>query len=292
MTVKVGSRDSKLAVIQVQMVIDTIKKAHPHIDCQLITMSSAGDKDQSKALDEFKQPSLFSDQLEQALADKRIDIAVHSYKDLPVDMPLELPIVAVGERENPMDVLVLPKSGTMGNAPVGCSCKRRSLQFKALYPELETKTIRGSVISRLEQLDRGDYGALILAAAGLIRLGLSDRISQQFTLEQMIPSACQGILAVQGRAGESHSYLWEFHSKKAQIAAEAELAFVQGLEDKSYNNGVLAQVGEKSLTLTGMILLPDGSIIRSSATGSVKQPKSLGKALARRLCRQEGGSES
>ena len=137
-------------------------------------------------------------ELDRALLEKRSDLSVHSLKDMPMETPEELPIVAFSRREDPRDVLVLPegKDAIDFSKPLGCSSQRRILQLKELFPQAEYKSIRGNVITRLRKLDEGEYGGLILAAAGLKRLGLSHRISRYFEPEEMIPAAGKGILAV------------------------------------------------------------------------------------------------
>lgn len=283
-TVKVGSRDSALAIVQSKRVIDIIKKHHPELDVQLVPMSSHGDRDLKKSLDSYKMPNLFSDDLERALYDKTIDIAIHSYKDLPIDENPELPIVALGERGDALDALVLSDSDKEDKV-IGTSCRRRALQLKEMYPNYTTKMIRGAVPLRIEQMDKGDFDGVVLAVAGLERLGLLDRISRTFTKEEMVPSACQGVKAVQGRKGEDYSYLDCFDCEETHIISEAELTFVRALrsDGNNYNNGVCAEIHGDQIEIIGIYITPDQRIIKSSIRGSVKDHKELALKLAKEV---------
>ena len=205
----IGSRESRLAVIQYEMVMDFIRENCPETELELLTMKTTGDLILDRTLDKVGGKGLFVKELDRALMDRRSDLSVHSLKDMPMEVPKELPIVAFSRREDPRDVLVLPEGcGEWSpGKPIGCSSLRRMIQLKELLPEAEFKPVRGNVITRLAKLDAGEYSALILAAAGLKRLGLEERISRYFEPEEMIPSAGQGILAVQGRAGGDYDYL-------------------------------------------------------------------------------------
>lgn len=230
--IRVGSRESKLAVIQSQLVMDCIKKNHPEIELELITMKTTGDKILDKTLDKIGGKGLFVKELDKALLNKKIDIAVHSLKDMPMEVKEELPIIAFSKREDPRDVLILPKGikELNPNLPIGCSSLRRTLQMKKLYPNIEVAPIRGNVITRLAKLDAGEYSALVLAAAGIKRLGLEERITKIFTIEEMLPAAGQGIMAIQGRIGEDYSFLDCVNDLEAEISADCERAFVRELD--------------------------------------------------------------
>ena len=149
-----------------------------------------------------------------------------------MEIPKGLPLVAFSKREDPRDVLVLPKGCSEMDPmkPIGCSSLRRQLQLSRLFPQTPCKNIRGNVLTRLEKLDRGEYGALVLACAGLKRLGLEERISRYFGPEEMIPAAGQGILGIQGREGEDYSYLDVYDHQESRYAALAERAFVRELD--------------------------------------------------------------
>ena len=172
-------------------------------NAELVTMKTTGDQILNRTLEQIGGKGLFVKELDQALRDGRVDFTVHSLKDLPLDVPEDLPLAAFSQRADPRDVLVLPAGAAALDPakPIGCSSRRRQLQLRALYPGMEFAPVRGNVLTRLRKLDEGAYSALVLAAAGLQRLGLLDRISRYFSVEEMLPAAGQGILAVQTRRG-------------------------------------------------------------------------------------------
>ena len=210
--IRIGSRESRLAVIQSEMVMDYIKNQCPEYEPELVTMKTTGDKILDRTLDKIGGKGLFVKELDAALLDGRSDLSVHSLKDMPAEIPEELPLIGFSMREDPRDVLVLPEGVTEldFSKPVGCSSQRRMLQFQKLYPQAVFAPIRGNVQTRLAKLDSGEFSATILAAAGLKRLGLENRITRYFSVEEMIPAAGQGVLALQGRAGEDYAFLYLF----------------------------------------------------------------------------------
>ena len=222
--IKVGSRDSKLAVVQAEEVCRALG------DCELITMKTLGDMILDKTLDQVGGKGLFVKELDRALADRRVDLTVHSLKDVPMEQPEGLPLVAFTRREDARDALVLPQGGAWDKSkPIGCSSARRRVQLAALFPDLEVKPVRGNVLTRLDKLDRGEYGALVLAAAGLNRLGLANRITRYFSPDEIIPAAGQAILAVQGREGELAEEVKKLDDADAHDCATAERSFVKTL---------------------------------------------------------------
>lgn len=283
----VGSRESRLAVIQSQVVMDFIKNAHPQMEVELLTMKTTGDIILDKTLDQIGGKGLFVKELDKALLEGRSDLSVHSLKDMPMETPEELPLVAFSVREDPRDVLVLPEGADRMDLskPIGCSSKRRILQLKELFPDACFQTVRGNVLTRLRKLDDGEYGALVLAAAGLKRLGLENRISRYFTTEEIIPAAGQGILAIQGRKGEDYSFLDGFRDQAAEYAAICERAFVRTL-----NGGCSSPVaahavvdGEK-LTLRGLYYDDQTDGYRKGIVeGPVSEAEEIGVFLAKRL---------
>lgn len=251
----IGSRDSILAVIQSEMVRTYILEHHPELDVDILKMKTTGDKILNQALEKIGGKGLFVKELDAALMDGRSVLSVHSLKDVPMILPEELPLLGFSKREDPRDALVLPDGKTEidFDKPVGCSSRRRMIQFQKMYPQATFATIRGNVQTRLRKLDEGQYSATILAAAGLKRLGLEDRISRYFTTEEMIPAAGQGILAIQGRADHSYEYLDGFADADASACALAERAFVRGLGgDCSTPIAAFAQVDGKNLTIHTM----------------------------------------
>lgn len=229
---RIGSRESRLAVVQSEMVMEQIRQYHPELRLELVTMKTTGDIILDRSLDQVGGKGLFVKELDRALLEKRTDLSVHSLKDMPMEVPDALPLVAFSQREDPRDVLVLPKGRTEPDfsRPVGSSSLRRILQFQALYPQAQFKGVRGNVLTRLNKLDAGEYGALILAAAGMKRLGLEERINHYFAPEEMIPAAGQGILAIQGRAGETYDYLEPLRDAEGTLCALCERAFVRELD--------------------------------------------------------------
>ena len=183
-----------LAVAQTKILQEYIEKNCPGISAEILTMKTTGDKILEKRLDEIGGKGLFVKELDRALLENRSQLSVHSLKDMPMETDEALPILGFSGREDPRDVLVLPAGRTEPDPalPIGTSSLRRELQLKKLYPGIKAEMIRGNVNSRLKKLDEGKYGALVLAAAGLKRLGLSERISRYFSVEEMLPAAGQG----------------------------------------------------------------------------------------------------
>jgi hydroxymethylbilane synthase len=290
-TVRVGSRESELAVRQANIVMRAIAASDPEIECELITMRTSGDRDLEQSLDAIGGKGLFIKELEQALYDDLIDIAVHSYKDMPYEDNPELPIVALSVREAPFDALVLPDGvNELDNSlPVGSSSQRRAIQFKRLVTDVEIKSIRGNVNTRLAKLDLGEYSALILAQAGLIRLGLEDRITRVFSPAEMIPSGSQGILAVQARLGENCAYLSTFHSWESEVVSLAERQYLRALGSSCTSPvGVYGELADGQLNLIAMYVDAAGSIEVGEASGEAGKAQWLGEALANELLERAG----
>lgn len=286
----IGSRESALAVVQSEMVKAAIERNHPEMSVEILTMKTTGDRILDRTLDKVGGKGLFVKELAQALMDGRSDISVHSLKDMPMEVAKELPLIAYSKREDPRDVLVLPEGVKEldKNKPIGCSSLRRTLQLREIYPDMECKSVRGNVQTRLRKLDSGEYSALILAAAGLKRLGLTERISRYFEPEEMLPAAGQGILAVQGRQGEDLSFLQEFDDKEARYAALAERAFVRYL-DGGCSSPVAAHavVDGENITVWGLYYdEKSGAYKKGSLTGEVSRAEELGRTLAKKLKRE------
>ncbi|MCL1932049.1 MAG: hydroxymethylbilane synthase [Treponema sp.] len=285
-TIKIGSRDSALAVIQAKIVVNAIKEKNPALNFEIITIKTTGDKILDQSPDAVGGKGLFVKELESALMDGSIDIAVHSYKDMPWQETEKLPVVALSAREAPFDALVLPQGVDKidNSKPVGCSSQRRMIQFAQLYDGIRISPVRGNVPTRLAKLDNGEYSALILAQAGLNRLSLAHRISRVFTVDEMIPSASQGILAVQGRAGENYGYLAGFHNRESEIVSKAERQFLKTLGGGcTAPVAVYAQLHDNELLLTGMYVDDSGTIETGKLSGDIDKPERLGETLALRL---------
>lgn len=288
----VGSRESKLAVIQSYIVMDRIKAHHPELELELVTMKTTGDIILDKNLDKIGGKGLFVKELDKALYDGMIDISVHSLKDMPAEIPEDLPVAALSGREDPRDVMVLPRNGSLseaendiGSRSVGCSSARRTIQLLELFPGLTVKPVRGNVLTRLRKLDEGEYGALVLAYAGLKRLSLGERADRLFSVEEMIPSAGQGILAVQGRAGEDLGFLDCVNDRDSQDASRAERTFIKILDGGcSSPAAAYAELHGNELRLTGLYVdTGTGRKSRGSLTGDRSKAEELGSRLAMRL---------
>lgn len=288
----IGSRESALAVVQSRMVIAWLNEHHPELETELVTMKTTGDKILDRRLDQIGGKGLFVKELDKALLDHRTDFSVHSTKDLPMEIPEELPLVAFSTREDPRDVLVLPRGKDKPDLslPIGTSSLRRILQLQRLFPGARFQSVRGNLQTRIRKLDEGQYGAIILAAAGMKRMGLSDRISGYFDPADVIPSAGQAVLAVQGRQGEDASMFRDFADPDATDAVTAERAFV------AYLNGgcsspiaAHARISGSEISLDGLYVDEDThEAFRGSISGERNDARELGIRLAQKLQRHEG----
>ena len=288
--IRFGSRRSALAVAQTRILMDAVAAAHPELEVELVTMTTTGDvnmKPFSEASDKFGIKGLFTQELEEALKSGEIDVAVHSLKDVPMYANEELPIVAYSARGDARDALVLPEgAGEMDeNLPLGCSSARRRIQLAKLFPKLRVEPVRGNVNTRLRKLDEGQFSALVLAAAGLQRVGLGERISRYFTTDEMIPAPGQGILACQGRAGESYEYLDAVRCEAAACCARAERGFSAELGGGcTAPVGAYAEIIDGELTLHGFYADEAEGIYREGrACGRPDDAEELARGLARRL---------
>ena len=287
----VGSRESKLAVLQTNLVIEEIKKHNPDMEVELVTMKTTGDKILDRTLDKVGGKGLFVKELDKALIEGKVDLTVHSLKDMPMETPENLPIVAYSKREDPRDVLILPKGSEDidFSKPIGTSSFRREILLKSIYENVKVDWIRGNLQTRLEKLDSGMFSGIILAAAGIKRLGLENRISRYFSEDEMIPAAGQGILAIQGRSGEDYSFLENVNDRESEIVATAERSFVKIL-DGGCSSPVAAhgRIFGNKLTLKGLYYNEETKkYIIGETAGNIEDAKSLGESLALTL-KKEG----
>ena len=221
---------------------------------------------------------MFTREIEKGLQFGEIDIAVHSLKDLPVNMSPDLPIVAYSRRGNPFDALITNESG--GNV-IGSSSLRRRLQIARLYPAMKVVPVRGNVGTRLKKLDAGEFSGLVLAACGLQRLGLNDRIARIFAADEIMPSAGQGIIACQGRAGENYSYLSCVDDDISRDCATAERSFSRCIgAGCNIPAGAYAEISGDMIALKGLYIDDDGNFRRGKISGLRKDSESLGERLA------------
>lgn len=262
MIIRVGSRESALAVIQSEMLMDAIREVDDSIELELVTMKTKGDKILDRNLDKIGGKGLFIKELEIALAAEEVDLVVHCVKDMTMDVSEELPVLACSVREDPRDALILPEGVTELDLskPIGCSSNRRIIQLKQLYPEATFEPMRGNVQTRLAKVDSGHFAATLLAVAGLKRAGLEHRISRIFEPDEMIPSAGQGVLAVQGRAGQDTSFLKGFDDKDAWRSSLCERSFVRTLNGGCTSPiAAYASIDGDKIKLTGMDIDKDGN---------------------------------
>ena len=281
MKLRVGTRDSRLAVVQTELFVQALRQARPDIETEIVAMKTTGDKILNKTLDQVGGKGLFVKELDQALLEGHVDLTVHCVKDLPAELNPRLPLVAFSPREDPRDALVLPQGKTQldSSLPIGSASPRRRIQLEKLFPGRRVEPVRGNVLTRLEKLDSGQFGALVLAAAGLRRLGLEDRISRIFSPEEMLPAAGQGILAVQARADFDPSILAPLNDKEAALCALAERAFIQALDGGcSSPVAAYAQIKSGQMALRGLYWDESGWEIRQT-----QGPAEQGPQLARRL---------
>ena len=286
MKLRVGSRESRLAIVQTEYVMDAIRAAHPDIELELVTMKTTGDKILDRTLDKVGGKGLFVRELDAALREGRVDLTVHSCKDLPMELPEDLPLAAFTRREDPRDALVLPAGAAEWDRsrPVGSASLRRSLQLQALFPGLEVRPVRGNVVTRLGKLDGGAFGALVLAAAGLRRLGLEGRVSRFFEPEELLPAAGQGILTVQCRSGFDTAFLDCLRDREAEACALAERAFVGALNGGCSSPTAAYAVTENGrITVTGMYAGEANQVRKGSVSGPAEDGAALARGLADKL---------
>lgn len=285
--VRIGSRDSKLAVMQTELIMRAVTNYHPEIQFELVTMKTTGDVILNQTLDKIGGKGLFVKELDIALAEGRIDCCVHSLKDMPMEENPEFPITALPKRGDPRDVLVLPQKQHFEDITnqMGSSSFRRQIQLKKLFPSCHCLPVRGNIITRLKKLDCGEFSSLILAGAGLQRVGLSERISRYFSTDEMIPAAGQGILAVQSRKNKDVSFLSCIHNKESEYAALAERTFVRTLDGGcSSPIAAYAQIHGTELKLTGLYAKEhQWEYVIDSVTGNTKDAAQLGEQLAQTM---------
>ena len=300
---RIGSRESLLAVRQTELVMDRIRAIRPDWELELVTMKTTGDRILNKTLDQVGGKGLFVRELHEALREGRVDLAVHSLKDMPMEEEEELPIGAFIRRGDPRDCLVYRREWDKHNGHdrdvfiVGTSSARRRIQMARLHEEngikgaetaLEIRSVRGNIVTRLEKLDRGEYDALILAAAGLERAGVTGRELRYFEPDEMLPAAGQGILAVQCRKGFEPQLMEELNDLDTMAQALAERSFVRTL-----GGGCSSPVAAFACIKDGMLHLEglnchegSGHFWRQSVWGRPEEAEDIGIRLAERMKRK------
>lgn len=285
--IRIGTRESLLAVAQAELLKQYLETNHPQYQVTLVKIKTTGDKILDRSLDQIGGKGLFVKELDLALYENRTDLSVHSLKDLPMEVPKELPVLGFSQREAPQDVLVLPAGHTHPDPqkPIGTSSPRRRVQLAQLYPGFQICPVRGNILTRLQKLDSGSYGALVLAAAGLIRLGLSHRISRSFSPQEMVPAAGQGILAIQARQDFDAGLLTDFFDADARWQALAERSFVRALGGGCASPvAAYASISKERITLTGLLAEERfGNIKKASLSAPKQEAEQLGIRLAEQM---------
>ncbi len=291
MKFKVGTRGSKLALIQTQLVIDALKQHAPDAQVDIAIIKTEGDRNRNDSLTTLGGRGVFVRDIEERLLAGEIDCAVHSLKDLPTTQPDGLRLVAVLERADPRDAFVSAKYSSLQDLPhgahVGSSSLRRAAQLLTLRPDLRISDIRGNVDTRLRKLDEGEYDAIVLAAAGLMRMNLQSRITQIFTLDEMLPAVAQGALVVECRADDARmsALLALLDHAPTRAAITAERAFLRALGGGcQLPIAAYAEIDGNELCLRGLVSQPDGQrCVRDTIRGETKRAQSLGAQLAERV---------
>ena len=288
---KIATRKSPLALWQAEFVKSQLQLRYPELDIELVKMSTQGDHMINSPLSKIGGKSLFIKELEIGILESRADIAVHSMKDVPYELPDEFEIGAILVRENPFDAFVSNHFNEINELPQGArvgSCSlRRIVQLKAIRPDLEILDLRGNVNTRLMKLDQGEYDAIILACAGLIRLGCEDRIKQPLDAQTSLPAVGQGALGIENRKGDEsiRELIKPLIDSKTMTEVLAERTMNATLEGSCSVAiaGYAKTMGEK-LLLKGLVgNVESGSILRAENTGSTSQPKVLGELVANQL---------
>ena len=288
---KIATRKSPLALWQAEFVKSKLETIYPDLKVELVKMTTQGDQILNSPLSKIGGKSLFIKELEVGIMEGRADIAVHSMKDVPYELPQGFEIGAILERESPFDAFVSNDFNSIQDLPVGArlgSCSlRRIVQVKALRPDLEILDLRGNVNTRLKKLDDGEYDAIILACSGLARLGFDNRIKQDLSPDDSLPAVGQGALGIEIKANdhEISSLIKPLIHQKTQIEVSAERALNATLQGGcSVAIGAFATSEDSKLTLSGMVGNVDsGEIIRVQETGETSKPIDLGIRAAKKL---------
>jgi len=292
----VGTRGSKLALAQTSMVLGLLSQRLPGIELQVVTVKTAGDRLPPQKRGETDGKGAFTGDIEDLLAKGQVDLAVHSLKDLSVRLGRGLKIGATPPRGDPRDALVstigeklsgLPKGSSLGTSSI-----RRKAQLMKLRPDLKMVDLHGNVETRVRKMKELRLGGVVLAAAGLDRLSMGERITQRFSVEEMVPSAGQGTIAVEVRSGDGEvaEMVSKINDEKTMRASECERAFARAIGGDCYvPAGAHASVNGRSLTLVGMVASADGRVVlKRSATST--DPVGLGETLGEELL-QLGGAK-
>ncbi len=293
----IASRESALAMWQACHIRDRLRALYPQTEVSILGMTTQGDQILDVSLSKIGGKGLFVKELETALEDGRADLAVHSLKDVPMVLPEGFVLAAIGEREDPLDAFVSNNYENLAALPagsvVGTSSLRRESQLRARFPHLVIEPLRGNVQTRLRKLDEGQYAAIILAAAGLKRLGLSSRIRAVISSEDSLPAVGQGALGIECRADRPDiiAALQPLHHADNAACVLAERAMSRALNGScQVPLGGFAEVQGEQLRMRGFVASPDGQrFMRAEATGEINNPEALGRRIADELLAQGAG---
>ncbi len=287
-TIRLATRESALALWQTQHVADRLREAHPDLEVVLVPMTTRGDQIQERPLAEVGGKGLFLKELEVAMLEGRADAAVHSMKDVPMELDGPFELAAVLERADPFDAFVSNKYEALEELPlgavVGTSSLRRQALLRAHRPDLKLIDLRGNVNTRLGKLDAGDYDAIVLAAAGLIRLGMEGRIRERLVAPRFIPAAAQGAITVECRAGDADviALFAPLDHAPTRACVGAERAMTRSLGGScQVPIAAFATLKGERLSLEGLVgNAADGYTVRGYASGPMSEPEKLGEQVA------------
>jgi len=296
-TVRIGTRGSKLALWQANWVASEIRTRHPTLSPELVIIRTRGDRIQNVPLAQLGGKALFIKEIEEALLDQRIDVAVHSMKDMPAEIPRGLSIGAVPKREDAADVLISRDGCRLAELGPGSKVGTGSLRRKALLrharPDIQVVPLRGNLDTRIRKLDTGDMDAIVLAAAGIRRMGWEGRVAEYLGADAMLPAAGQGALCIEIREGDSSaaSIVGELDHGQTRTAVMGERAFLGRLNGSCHVPiAALGEVGRGALLLDGLVADTEGrTVVRDRMSGPESAPETTGIRLAERLL--EKGAE-
>ena len=287
----IASRESALAMWQAQHIRDRLRALYPQTEVSILGMTTQGDQILEVTLSKIGGKGLFVKELETALEDGSADLAVHSLKDVPMNLPAGFVLAAIGKREDPHDAFISNKFENLASLPagsvVGTSSLRRESQLRARFPHLKIEPLRGNVQTRLRKLDKGQYAAIILAAAGLKRLGLGDRIRGIITSEDSLPAVGQGALGIECRTDRADiiALLQPLHDADTAACVMAERSMSRALGGScQVPLGGFAEVINGKLRMRGFVASPDGKrMMRAESVGEIEHPEALGAIIADEL---------
>ncbi len=292
--VTIATRESPLALRQAELIKEQLQATHPHLAVELLGITTQADKRLDVSLLDIGGKGLFVKELEEALFDGRADIAVHSMKDVPMELPPGLVIPVICKRAEPRDAFVSTQYKSLGELPhgarVGTSSLRRQTQLRALRADLNLENLRGNIHTRLKRLDQGDFDAIILAAAGLIRVHLSDRIRTYLSIEESLPAVGQGALGIECREDDHHiqALIAALNDEVTSVCVTAERALCRQLGGGcKLPVAAYAQIHHDELSLRGLVANREGTrLLRVRIQGHPKQADSLGTRAAEELLQQ------